>query len=517
MTAADTIRELEVAVKRCPECGTGFGADAAFCPFDGIALERGTWDPTRDPLTGTVVDRRYEVVEPLGEGGMGTVYRVRHVMLDRMFAMKVLRRELAADGELAARFLREAKATAAVRHPSVVAITDFGALDDGAPYFVMELLVGETLAARLRARGPLPPREAAEVARRLAEALAVAHGAGVVHRDLKPENVFLVAGAAGEGAADDLRVVDFGASKIIGGSNLTRPGVVFGTPYYMAPEQASGQAVDARADVYSLGVLLYEMLTGALPFEADTYMGVLTKHMFVEPTRPSVRLPDLACGELEDVVMRALAKEPRARQQSMTELAEALARAVDARAVMPARAASRPGRAVAFSQMSTADRIQLSVTRRVEEEHRRKRRRVVVALTVSAAAAVLVVSALAAGLRARPLAPSSPPVATSGPSSPVARQAAATSPALGEAPPDSPESTSRAEGASSPGAAASSPESWAEPASPGPAASSPALAAGASPSRPKAAASGPVRARPAPAAPTPGARPFDDLSDPWRR
>ena len=312
MTAADTVKDLHVEVKRCPECGTGFGVEAAFCPFDGIALEASTWDPTRDPLTGTVIDQRYEVIAPLGEGGMGTVYKVRHITLDRMFAMKVLRRDLAADAELAARFLQEARATAAIRHPSVVAISDFGELADGAPYFVMELLVGETLATRMRARGLLSPREAASIARKLADALSAAHAANVVHRDLKPENVFLVAASRRQGRGDDeVRIVDFGAAKIVGGSKLTRPGVVFGTPHYMSPEQASGQPVDARADIYSLGVLLYEMVTGAVPFEADTYMGVLTKHMFAAPAKPSERAPSgVQLGDLEAVVMRALEKDP---------------------------------------------------------------------------------------------------------------------------------------------------------------------------------------------------------------
>jgi serine/threonine-protein kinase len=388
MTAADTIKDLHVQVKRCPECGTGFGLEAAFCPFDGIALKVSTWDPTRDALTDTVIDNRYEVIEPLGEGGMGTVYKVRHVTLDRMFAMKVLRRDLAADAGLAARFLQEARATAAIRHPSVVAISDFGELDDGAPYFVMDLLVGETLATRMRARGLLPPREAANIVRRLADALSAAHAANVVHRDLKPENVFLVGSAAGKGATDEVRIVDFGAAKIMGGSKLTRPGVVFGTPYYMSPEQASGQSVDARADIYSLGVLLYEMITGAVPFEADTYMGVLTKHMFAAPTKPSERTPSgVQLGDLEHVVLRALEKEPSARYQTMTELSAAVAAALETRrSDAPKRAEARPGGlTVPLLGMSTADRIQRSVARQLLEDRQRKRRAILVA-SVSAVA-----------------------------------------------------------------------------------------------------------------------------------
>ena len=377
MTAADTVKDLHVEVKRCPECGTGFGMEAAFCPFDGLALKASTWDPTRDPLTGTIIDQRYEVIAPIGEGGMGTVYRVRHVTLDRMFAMKVLRRDLAADRGLAARFLQEARATAAIRHPAVVAISDFGSLADGAPYFVMDLLVGETLATRMRARGLLSPREASSIARKLADALSAAHAANVVHRDLKPENVFLVRSATSKGGVDeDVRIVDFGAAKIVGGSKLTRPGVVFGTPYYMSPEQAGGQPVDARADVYSLGVLLYEMITGAVPFEADTYMGVLTKHLFAAPPKPSERAPSgVQLGDLEAVVMRALEKEPSERYQSMTELATAIERALEGKPGGQApQAEAKPNRTLALPSLSTADKIERSVTRQLDEEHERSRR-----------------------------------------------------------------------------------------------------------------------------------------------
>jgi eukaryotic-like serine/threonine-protein kinase len=258
MAATDTIKELpHLEVKRCTDCGARFGREATFCPFCGVSLSSSTWDLAPDPLVGKIVDGRYEVLEPLGEGGMGTVYKVRHVTLNRQFAMKALRRDLASDPALSQRFIHEARATAAIKHAGVVSISDFGVLDDGIPYFVMELLVGETLSTHMRARGLLPPRETISIARRIADALAASHAANVIHRDLKPENVFLVGGT-------DVRVVDFGAAKVIGGSKLTRPGVVFGTPYYMSPEQAAGQPIDGRADVYSLGILMFEMLTGRL-------------------------------------------------------------------------------------------------------------------------------------------------------------------------------------------------------------------------------------------------------------
>ena len=389
-TGADTVIDIDIAsAKRCPECASRFGRDAAFCPFDGSALQGSTWDPTGDPLTKSLVAGRYDVIEPLGEGGMGTVYKVRHMTLDRFFAMKVLRRELAKDPALSARFMQEARATAAIHHPSIVAINDFGVLDDGAPYFVMEMLVGETLATYLHARGLLPPRTAAAIARRIAEALEAAHKVGVVHRDLKPENVFLVGAVAGKAPSDDVRIVDFGAAKIIGKTQLTRPGVVFGTPYYMSPEQASGGQLDGRADVYSLGVLLYEMITGSLPFEADTYMGVLTKHMFESPTRPSVRAAGVQLGALEDIVMRALEKEPNDRYRSMRELADALNRGggmsvaprgtqnmpnappIPLPAPLPRMSSERPD---LLHGRSVADKIESSVARHLEADARRQRR-----------------------------------------------------------------------------------------------------------------------------------------------
>jgi len=399
--AHDTIKEINVEVKRCPDCGARFGIDAAFCPFDGVALATSIWDRARDPRSSKalMVGERYEVLEALGEGGMGTVYRVRHVVLDRYFAMKVLRRDLANDADLAKRFLQEARATAAVKHPNVVAINDFGEMEDGIPYFVMELLEGETVATRIRARGALPPRAAIKVAKQIAEGLAASHAANVIHRDLKPDNVFLVGRRVGKAAEDEIRIVDFGAAKIIGGSKLTRPGIVFGTPYYMSPEQASGQPIDGRADVYSLGVLLYEMITGRVPFEADTYMGVLTKHMFQAPSKPTPP-SGVQLGELENVVMRALQKEPEQRYASMLVFAEALSAALKGRSSLPPQVevpSAPPVRTVKLPNMSTADRIQHSVDREVRREEQRRRRMIAVGAlaafgTVSLGAALVMLA-----------------------------------------------------------------------------------------------------------------------------
>jgi serine/threonine-protein kinase len=327
MTGPETKPTVDIRrdIKRCPACAQRFTGEAGFCPFDGIKLETAPYEPLGDPLLGTTIDGRYEVQALLGEGGMGQVYRVRHTTLDRLFALKVLRRELARDEELGARFIEEARSTASVRHPNVVQITDFGKLPSGVPFFVMELLVGQSLADVVKTGGPLPVAAAVRVAGGIAAALGAAHAAGIVHRDLKPDNVFLVGGVAGGVVSGDVRVVDFGAAKVIGSSRVTRQGVVWGTPAYMSPEQASGQPVDHRTDVYALGIILYEMLCGRVPFEADTYMGVLTQHMFVQPVPPSRVAPSgREMGAIEDITLVCLSKKPEDRFASMQDMVSAL-------------------------------------------------------------------------------------------------------------------------------------------------------------------------------------------------
>jgi serine/threonine protein kinase len=346
MTPDASFPEEETAIRRaiktCPECAQHYSSDSMFCPFDGTKLEDMTWiaptDPSVDPLLGTTVDGRYRIVRVLGEGGTGTVYEVIHESLSRAFAMKVLRRDVATDDALSARFIQEARATASLKHPHIVSITDFGHLPDKTPYFVMERLVGNTLAHVCRVGGQLPTERAVHIVLQVAGALAAAHEAGIVHRDLKPENLFLVGRIDGtkEGGGpggDDVRVVDFGAAKIAGASRITKTGIVFGTPHYMAPEQASGQPVDHRADIYALGVIMYEIFSGHLPFEADTLMGVLTKHMFVEPPRfanAGGADTDTAqlLGALEEVTLRAMTKKPEHRFQTMAALAHELERTV---------------------------------------------------------------------------------------------------------------------------------------------------------------------------------------------
>ncbi|WP_437785998.1 serine/threonine-protein kinase [Sorangium sp. So ce1097] len=319
--------------RRCPTCKLTFSGDSRFCPFDGDPLvDAPDWNPAADPLLGRTIDGRYEVQAVVGEGGMGTVYEVRHKSLGRLFALKVLRRDIAQDAELVARFIQEAKAAAAIGHPNIVAVSDFGAIEvepgqPELPFFVMEFLTGTSLAALLRSERTLPAERVGQIMLQCAAALGAAHAAGVIHRDLKPDNVYLVR----NGDQEFVKLLDFGVAKVAGGKRLTRIGMVFGTPHYMSPEQAEGKRIDGRADIYALGVLMYECFAGRVPFEADTYMGVLTKHMYMSPEPLEQVMPDAsALGAFGPIVMRCLAKSPEERFSSMAELVAAIELALEA-------------------------------------------------------------------------------------------------------------------------------------------------------------------------------------------
>jgi serine/threonine protein kinase len=307
---------------RCPQCGQHFSVGDRFCPFDGEPLVRALdWDPSGDPLIDSVVDGRYRIEAVIGQGGMGTVYRVRHVLLDKLLALKALRADLASDPEIADRFIHEARTAASVSHPDLVQISDFGTLPSGQAYFVMDLLQGVPLSALLRRYGALSPRRAVRLIHKTAAAVQAAHDAGIVHRDLKPDNVHV---RVLEGD-DEIKIVDFGLARVVGSHRRTRAGVVFGTPYYMSPEQASGENIGPQSDVYSLGIVFYELLTGRVPFEADTYMGVLTQHIYMKPLPLGERLGKvLDVGALEAIVLRCLEKQPGRRFGSMNELIAAL-------------------------------------------------------------------------------------------------------------------------------------------------------------------------------------------------
>ncbi|MFT3914466.1 MAG: serine/threonine-protein kinase [Anaeromyxobacteraceae bacterium] len=277
-----------------------------------------------DGMIGRVLGDRYRVLSRLGEGGMGTVYLCEHAVLRRRFALKVLRPELGDDPELVERFRNEAIAASRIGQENVVDVVDFGAEEDGALYYVMEALDGRSVGAILRDEGPFAVSRTLSLLEQTCRALAAAHARGVVHRDVKPENVFVVR----REEAERVKILDFGISHVpaeMTGSKITRAGSIIGTPEYMAPEQANGEPIDHRADVYAVGVLAYEMLTGLLPFEANGPVATLVaaREQPVEP--PSRKRKDIPV-EVDRIVVRALAKKPDDRFPSMLDFAAELLR-----------------------------------------------------------------------------------------------------------------------------------------------------------------------------------------------
>jgi serine/threonine-protein kinase len=289
-----------------------------------------------DAIVGTTLMNRYEVTRKIGEGGMGVVYEARHILIGKRVAIKVLLDKYAQKADIVARLQQEARLASSIGHEHIIDITDFGETSDGRTFVVMEYLEGESLAQLLTRDGPLSPARVITIARQVASALAAAHGKGVIHRDVKPENVFLVR----RSGRDFAKVVDFGISKATkpegGGSDgqgsssprLTHTGMVLGTPLYMSPEQARGEdELDHRIDVYALGVIMYEMLTGEVPFRGSNYLSVISQVLSVEPKRPSQVRPDLQMSAaLESVVLRAMTKDRAERYQSCAELDADLAR-----------------------------------------------------------------------------------------------------------------------------------------------------------------------------------------------
>jgi serine/threonine-protein kinase len=286
-----------------------------------------TQAPSVDAYVGYIIDGRYHVKKQLAQGGMGVVYQARHRLIDKLVAVKILRPELVHDREITQRFLTEAQAASSIGSEHIVDITDYGELPDGATYIVMEYLEGRSLTDRVRASEPLAIEEVLAISRQLAEGLAHAHAAGIIHRDLKPDNVLLVERGK---RRDFVKILDFGIAKVASSQNqITRAGKIFGTPHYMSPEQAKGEELDRRTDIYSLGVMLYEMTAQRLPFEAENPLGVLTQHMYVEP-KPlhEVCEREIPVG-LESVIMKCISKLPDERYSSMLELEEDLARVAE--------------------------------------------------------------------------------------------------------------------------------------------------------------------------------------------
>jgi serine/threonine-protein kinase len=269
----------------------------------------------------------YKIVRVLGEGGMGTVYLAEHPMIGKRVAVKMLRPDLGTDPGLVSRFFQEAKAVNEIRHPNIVDISDFGHTEDGIVYFVMELMEGQSMRDRLSTSGPLPIDQAITTARQVIDALAAAHRVGIVHRDLKPDNIFLVADPQIPGGFR-AKLFDFGVAKLLGDKqkqvgHKTIDGAVVGTPFYMSPEQALCQDVGAAADIYAMGIVMYEMVTGTVPFHAEQLV-ILLNAILKQPAPPPSRIRPETPPWLDRLILRCLEKDPEARPRSMEEVSAVL-------------------------------------------------------------------------------------------------------------------------------------------------------------------------------------------------
>jgi serine/threonine protein kinase len=317
---SSTSRAVDASAQTSPSVPSLSGSSGALAEHS---------EPERDIWLGRLIDARYRVQSRLGQGGMGIVYKVEHQRMGKIAAMKVLHRELASDKEVVRRFRREAEAISKLTHPNTVQVFDFGT-SDGAMYLVMEYVRGEDLGAVLRRDGPLPFLRAAHLFIQIAGALSEAHELGIVHRDLKPENILVTRTRDG---SEHIKVLDFGLAKLSErdeAMDSTGRGAIVGTPYYMSPEQIRGEPLDHRSDLYSLGAMLYRVITGEPPFTAQTPVGVLTKHLTDELVPPRVRRPDLDIdARVEAIVLRAMAKKREARYATVDSMREDLVRAAE--------------------------------------------------------------------------------------------------------------------------------------------------------------------------------------------
>jgi len=313
---------------QCPSCQTPVDAQQRFCPACGTALSVAEERAEEAAIVGKTLGGKYKVVRLLGEGGMGAVYEGEQPLgtAKRKVAIKTLHPHLSRDPTIKARFEREVGTVAELEHPNTIQVYDFGASADGILYIVMEFLQGKSLAVILEKEGPMSPDRVERIMRQIGGSLEEAHGRGIVHRDLKPDNVVLVERA---GKKDFVKVLDFGIAKRSHEVDsterkLTQQGMVLGTPPYMSPEQFAGRAIDGRSDIYSLGVMAYEMLTGRLPFQANTAWEWATQHM----TQAPIPIESLAEGlrapeAMRQAIHRALAKAPEERFESVAEFVDA--------------------------------------------------------------------------------------------------------------------------------------------------------------------------------------------------
>ncbi len=380
-------------------------------------------EPPPDPTLGRTIAGKFVILRRLGAGAMGVVYLARQLALDKAVAIKVLHRELAVDGLFAERFRREARAASRLDHPNSIRVFDFGQEPDGLLYLAMEYVEGRDLFALLSEHGPLPPASIVDLLSQVLAALTMAHDMGVLHRDLKPENIMIVRGEGDDGQPIDVvKVCDFGIAKIVDASaqpseedarRHTTKGLVVGTPEYMSPEQARAEALDGRSDLYSVGVILYELLVGRVPFEADSPLNIVLKHVSENPVPPSSRALGVD-SRLEAICMKALEKRPADRFANAREMRLALRSALGPSPAPPPRASSEllaladtmaPPRGGA-SQKETLEGL---TPQHVAQPQRRSRSWLIAGLAAPAAGALLFL-----GLRSGPrtATPSNAPTAT---------------------------------------------------------------------------------------------------------
>jgi len=419
----------------CPKCLSVFRSGFPRCPLDGAVLQT---LGDEDPLIGFELADRYVIEALIGEGGMGRVYRARHIRMSRRFAIKVLFGDLAADGKARSRFSREAEASSRLSHPNVVSVVDFGETDEGLLYLAMDYIEGQELHRVVAREAPFDAARCLSILRQLARGLAHAHDKGLIHRDFKTENILVTT----DGPDEIARIVDFGIA-VVGEmtapeQRLTTEGMVLGTPAYMSPEQSTGEEIDHRADLFSLGVMVYEMLAGKLPFDGTPL--AMAKANLAAPV-PSIaqRAPGVrADRRLEAVAMRLMAKEPEDRFQTATALLhhldEVFGRAADtlpppiaeADAEVPVAVPARTMSDEFFLQADEVERLPADNAIDTREMARSERRRWVIAGAVAIAALLVTGGALlkhyqSAG-KERPVAavdPSPPAVATARRAEPV--------------------------------------------------------------------------------------------------
>lgn len=332
----------------CPTCGRRYSSDVEVCPEDQTPLQADSTvagEAPVDPLIGHTLDEKYHLESRLGIGGMGTVYRARHMLIDRPVAVKVLNPRFVEDEAARTRFRREAKAAGRLQHTNAVTVTDFGQSSDGYVYLVMELLEGRTLREVLAKEAPLDTARSVSLMLQVSAAVAAAHEAGIIHRDLKPANIFIVQHSEVPAV---VKVLDFGIAKLAADSlddddhkTLTQVGAMIGTPRYMSPEQCNGEDLTPAADVYSLGVILYELLTGTVPFSGTSPLAIAVKHTSETPRSPREFVSSIP-EALEKIVLRTLEKRPEDRPANAAEFRKELLETAERLGFEHASVASSP-------------------------------------------------------------------------------------------------------------------------------------------------------------------------------